>query len=194
MLKVGVTGGIGSGKSVVCDIFKHLGIPVFNADIEAKKIMISNVKVIDEIKQNFGSDIYTEDSVLDKKKLAKIIFNNNQALNKINSIVHPAVKNEFDAWCIKHKNYSYVIEEAAILFESGAYKNMDKVINVTSPLELRLKRVVQRDKVKKEDVEARIAAQMNDDERNRRSDYIVYNDENQLLIPQILKIHALLLK
>ncbi|HBF88366.1 MAG TPA: dephospho-CoA kinase [Bacteroidales bacterium] len=194
MLKIGVTGGIGSGKSVVCTIFKQLGIPIFNADIEAKRIMVSNQNVVNQIKLNFGDVIYNEDSSINKKKLADIIFTNKEALKIINSIIHPEVKNEFEYWACLQNSKPYVIEESAILFESGAYKNFDKIISVISPIGLRIMRVIARDGVTKNQVLSRMNSQISDDEKIKLSDYIVYNDDSKMLIPQILDLHSKLIK
>ena len=146
MIKVGLTGGIGSGKTLVSEIFFRLGIPVFNADFEAKAILDTNKEVIQQITNNFGA-IYTENGI-DREKLALIIFNDQVALKTINSIIHPKVREYFHSWIAKHANAKYVIEEAAILFESNAYKELDITINVHADELVRINRVIKRDKTK----------------------------------------------
>jgi dephospho-CoA kinase len=193
MIKVGLTGGIGSGKTTVSLIFEKLGIPVFYADNEAKKVIHSDENVKQEIIRLFGKEIYLETGELDRSKMASIVFSNKEALEQLNAIVHPAVKNSFDNW-EKLQQTHYIIKEAAILFESGSYKEMDQIITVTAPVELRVNRVVSRDKVNQEQINQRIANQIADEERISKSNFIVVNDDKNLIIPQILKIHMQLLK
>jgi len=189
MHKVGVTGGIGSGKTLVCEVFKRLGIPVYNADNEAKNILNSNTEVRKSIENYFGQYIY-QNNILNKKKLAEIIFNNTEAIQKINSIVHPVVRQNFIEWCKLQENKPYVIEEAAIIFESGAYKELDYTINVFAPEQIRIQRVMERDKATIEDVKNRIQNQMNDDERVKLANFTIINDGTKMIIPQILEIHS----
>ncbi|MFP4621350.1 MAG: dephospho-CoA kinase [Bacteroidales bacterium] len=189
MTKVGITGGIGSGKTLICQVFEKFGIPVFYADEEAKKLLNNDPKVKEAIKEFFGSEVYNE-SGIDKAFLASKIFNNGDALAKVNSIVHPEVRKSFLRWArAKESAYPYVIEEAAILFESGGYKDLDFSVLVYAPEELRIKRVTERDKTNREDVEARMKHQMKDEEKINMADAVIYNDESQLVIPQILRIH-----
>lgn len=189
MHKVGVTGGIGSGKTLVCEVFKRLGIPVYNADNEAKNILNSNTEVRKSIENYFGQDIYQNNS-LNKKKLAEIIFKNQEAIQKINSIVHPVVRQNFIDWCKQYEDKTYVIEEAAILFESGAYKELDYTITVFAPEQIRIQRVMVRDKATIEDVKNRMQNQMNDDERVKLANFTIINDGTRMIIPQILEIHS----
>jgi len=189
MLKVGVTGGIGSGKTLVCEVFKRLGIPVYNADNEAKNILNSNTEVRKSIENYFGQDIY-ENNSLNKKKLAEIIFNNTEAIQRINSIVHPVVRQKFIDWCKQYEDKTYVIEEAAIIFESGAYKEFDYTINVFAPEQIRIQRVMERDKATIEDVKNRMQNQMSDDERMKLANFTIINDGTKMIIPQILEIHS----
>jgi dephospho-CoA kinase len=193
MIKVGLTGGIGSGKTTVSLIFEKLGIPVFNADNEAKKVIHSDENVKQEIIKLFGKEIYLETGELDRSKMASVVFSNKKALEQLNAIVHPAVKNSFDNW-VKLQQTHYIVKEAAILFESGSYKEMDQIITVTAPVELRVTRVVSRDKINQEQINQRIANQIADEERISKSNFIVVNDDKNLIIPQILKIHMQLLK
>ncbi|MCK5822510.1 MAG: dephospho-CoA kinase [Bacteroidales bacterium] len=189
MLKVGITGGIGSGKTIVCEIFKHLNIPVYNADIEAKKILIENNSVRKKLIKNFGDNIYLNSSEINKKFLANIIFNDKKDLVKINSIVHPVVWENFLSFIQNKLCYKYVILEAAILIESGFYKNMDYVINVSAPEDVRIQRTVKRDNVQKNTIMQRVNNQISEDERIKFSDFVIINDDKQLVLPQVLKLH-----
>lgn len=170
---IGLTGGIGSGKTTIANHFIAAGIPVYIADDQAKEIMKS-AEIIEQIQSCFGNTIF-ENGVLDRRKLATIVFNNSDKLKLLNSIIHPAVKKHFDNWVVKHKDYPFVIYEAAILFESGNYKNCDKIITVTAPLETRIQRVIQRDKTTRENVLKRINMQWNDNQRIAQSDFVIEN-------------------
>ncbi|MFP4023187.1 MAG: dephospho-CoA kinase [Thiohalospira sp.] len=191
MIKVGVTGGIGSGKTLVCQIFEKLGIPVFNADIEAKKIINSDKSVVEQIKHSFGSDIYNRNQIK-KEVLAQIIFNDNKALNRINSIVHPKVREYFLDWAEK-QNSQYVIEEAAILFESNAYLDLDYIVNIHANKKSRINRVMSRDKIGKEQVLSRMKNQLCDEKRMKLADFTIYNDGDRMLLPQVVDIHQKIL-
>ena len=187
-LRIGLTGGIGSGKSTVAKIIKSLGIPVFNSDLEAKIIINSNDDVIKSIINEFGN-VYTSKG-LDTKKLAKIVFNDSKALTILNKIVHPEVKLAFDKWVEKHSEEKILVKEAAILFETEAFKELDKTILVIAPQELKIKRVVNRDGVDEIDVRRRMEAQMNDEEKLNLANFIIYNDDQQLLIPQLIEVFS----
>ncbi|HPE78109.1 MAG TPA: dephospho-CoA kinase [Draconibacterium sp.] len=186
-IKIGVTGGIGSGKTTVCEIFKLLDITVFEADRVAKELMNSNVEVKNELILLFGDKIYGPDKKLNRKMLADLIFNDESLLEKVNNLVHPAVRNEFILWHQK-QNSEYVVHEAAILFESGFYKMMDFTILVSAPKELRIERVVKRNKIPPELVESRINKQWNDEDKRKLASFELVNDNKHLLIPQILEI------
>lgn len=186
MIKVGLTGGIGSGKSLISEVFIRLGIPVFNADKEAKDILNTDSEVIARVKENFG-DIYHNEGI-NKKKLASIIFNNKEALKTINSIIHPRVREYFHQW-VEHKKAKYVIEEAAILFESNAHKALDFTINVHADELIRINRVVKRDDTTPEAVKSRMQNQLTDAERIKLADYTIFNNGDTMLLPQILEIH-----
>ncbi len=185
---IGLTGGIGSGKSTVGKVFYELGIPVYNADTEANKLINSSPEIIRKLKKTFGEDIYDKKNNLERKKLANIIFNDKKMLNKVNSIVHPAVKKDFLKW-VSEQTSKYVIKEAAILFESGSYKEVDKIITVIAPKNIKILRVCKRDCVSIEKVEERIKNQMPDNLKVLKSNYVIYNDEIRLVLPQIIKIH-----
>jgi dephospho-CoA kinase len=186
-IKIGVTGGIGSGKSTVCKIFRLFDIPVFEADRVANELINSNVEIRNELILLFGNNIYEPDNKLNRKMLADLIFNDESLLEKVNNLVHPAVRNEFVLWHQK-QNSKYVIHEAAILFESGFYKMMDFTILVSAPKELRIERVVKRNKIQPEMVESRINKQWNDEDKRKLASFELVNDNKHLLIPQILEI------
>jgi dephospho-CoA kinase len=185
--KLGITGGIGSGKTSVCRVFVVLGIPVFSADREARELMEKDKILISKINSTIGKDLYSGGS-LDRMELAKIIFNDSELLKKINSVVHPAVFEAFEKWAV-NQTAAYVIMEAAILFESGAAKFVDKVATVVAPAEQRVERVIQRNKLSRDQVMERMRNQMGDEERIKLSDYIINNSENDMIIPEILRIH-----
>lgn len=184
---VGLTGGIGSGKSTVAKIFKSLGIPVFNSDTVAKNIINNNEEVIEQVIAEFGN-VY-ENGKLNTDKMAEIVFNDEQALEKLNKIVHPKVKEYFEKWVKENNNSSILIKEAAILIESGAHKLMNKVIVVTAPKEIRINRVVKRDDVSEGKVKDRIQAQFSDEERLVYADFKIINDDEQMIIPQVLDVY-----
>ena len=191
MLKIGITGNIGSGKTTVSTIFEVLGIPVFYADDEAKKVMTADAELIEGIKQAFGNHAYFDDGSLNRKHIAGIVFNNAAQLDKLNALVHPAVFRAFDKWVPQFKNVPYVLKEAAILFESGSYKMCDKSIMVTAPLELRIQRIMQRDKLSEAEIMQREARQFTEEKKIKLADYSIKNDNKQLVIPQVLALHEL---
>lgn len=186
---IGLTGGIGSGKTTIANHFMAAGIPVYIADDEARKIMQSSA-IIEEIKKTFGSAIF-ENDILNREKLSEIVFSNPEKLKKLNAIIHPAVKNHFGNWILNHKNYPFIIYEAAILFESGNYKNCDLIITVTAPIESRIERVIQRDRTTREKVLKRINMQWNDEQRISKSDFVIENvnpESAKSEVDKILKI------
>lgn len=190
MITVGLTGGIGSGKSYLCNIFKEFGVVIYDADAMAKLLMIEDVSVISAIKRCFGDDSYGDDGCLNRSHLSKIIFSDGEKLKMLNSIVHPVVLNDFLSIVerSRDKGVGILMMESAILIESGFYKYMDKVIIVTASEELRISRAVKRDKISKDDVKNRILAQIADCERNKYADFIINNNNNELLLPQIIEI------
>ena len=187
MIKVGITGGIGSGKSTVCEVFKVLGIPVFEADQVARQLMNYDAKVRIQLINLFGSCVYLPDQTIDRKFLSGIVFNNPSLLADLNSIVHPAVRNAFDDWC-QNQQSPYVLQEAAILFESGFYKLMDKTIVVDTDEAERIQRVMKRDGTSEEQVRERIRNQWTDEQRIKLADFVINNNDNELIIPQIVEI------
>ncbi len=193
ILKVGITGGIGAGKSIVSKIFKILGIHVYDADARAKYLMTHDPTVVEEIKLSFGDDAYLPDGNLNRKYIAKYIFEGGVKYEIINKIVHPAVAIDFEKWSTSHENAAYVLKEAALLFESDSYKKLDYIITVLAPVELRTERVLIRDRHRtKNDVKKIISIQMKDEEKISKSQFIITNDNSQLLLPQVIKIHDFL--
>lgn len=189
MLKIGITGNIGGGKTTVSKVFEVLGIPVFYADDAAKKVMTVDEILIREIKSTFGDESYFEDGSLNRKHIANIVFNDEGQLAKLNSIVHPAVFSSFDSWVAEIKDAPYVMKEAALLFESSSYKMCDKTIMVTAPLELRIKRVMKRDGFSREEILSREARQFTEEKKIALADFVIKNDDTQLVIPQVLGLH-----
>lgn len=194
MIKIGITGGIGSGKSLVCEIFELLGVPVYYADAEAKKMLNNDPAIKKNVLAFFGNEVLNGDGSMDRKKISSIVFKDPKKLEQLNSIIHPAVALHFSNWLKQYPSHKYIVKEAAILFESDAYKQVDKAIAVVSPVELRIKRVMQRDAISREQVEQRMKYQMSDEEKIKRSSYIIHNDEEQLIIPQVIAIHDQLSK
>ncbi len=192
MLKVGITGGIGSGKSTVAEVFRLLGIPVYFADEAAKNLMQDDENVRAAIKNLFGDEAYP-DGKLDRRFISSYVFNNPAKLRELNAIVHPATIQAGKDWLGKQTT-AYTLKEAAILFESGSNADLDKVIGVYSPEELRIQRVMKRDGVTMEKVKERMANQMNEDEKMALCDFVIKNDETELIIPQVIAIHKTLLK
>jgi len=170
---IGLTGGIGSGKTSIANYFHSLGIPVYIADEESKHLLQSP-EISHMIRKEFGDSIFENDTV-SKPKLAGIVFNDSEALNRLNAIMHPAVKRHFEQWLKQQSEFPIVIKEAAILFESGSYKECDKIITVTAPIEIRIKRVMERDKTSRESVLQRIKNQWSDEQRISKSDYVIEN-------------------
>ena len=191
MLKVGITGGIGSGKSTVCQIFQSLGIAVFNADSETKQLYKNSKPLQKKLIEAFGSSVYTEDGEVNKPFLRGVL-NQNKSREKLNAIVHPFVFQRFDDWSEQQVS-PYVIKEAAILFESGADKTVHKAILVTAPKELRIERVQSRDQRIKEQIESIIESQWSEEELKKRCDYLLVNDGSEPLIKQVRKLHQELL-
>lgn len=189
MLKIGITGGIGSGKSTVCRIFELLGIPVFYADAAAKEIMHTDNELKAGIIAAFGIKSFSDEGLLNRKFIADIVFYDQKALETLNALVHPAVFRAFDNWLIKHKSAPYIIKEAALLFESGSDKMCTHTILVEAPEALKIDRVISRDHITEEEVRLRMARQLPDAEKEQIANFIILNDEQSLVIPQVLKLH-----
>lgn len=183
---IGLTGGIGSGKTTVAQLFLSFGIPVYITDLEARNLMQSD-NVLDQIKNVFGTVVF-EKGVLIREKLSEIVFNDASKLAQLNGIVHPAVKMHFKQWLLEHQKNPFIIYESAILFESGSYKECDFVINVIAPLEIRIQRVIERDKTTREKVLERIKNQWNDEQKSSKSDFIIENVNIEDVKLEIVKI------
>lgn len=186
MIKVGITGGIGSGKSIVAKILTVIGFPVFDSDTEAKLLMVNNRNVIQQVKEVFGEEAYI-DKQLNRKYLADKIFNNEELKEQLNAIVHPAVRQEFEDWS-NRQDSSLVFNEAAILFEIGRYKDFDYTILVTAPEELRIQRVIDRDKTTRKEVLKRMENQWKDEEKKALASFVINNDDEELVTLQVESI------
>lgn len=194
MLKVGITGGIGSGKTTVCKIFEVLGVPIYYADDRAKEIVNTDRNVISEVKGLFGDDIYLSDGKLNRKRVADIVFNFPELLEQYNAIIHPVVIEDAKKWMRKNQQHDYVIKEAALLFEANTYKDLDYIICVTASIPVRMQRIKLRDKISEEQILARIKNQMPEEEKIRRCDFVIYNNGDAPLIPQVMKINEKLIQ
>jgi len=193
MLKVGITGGIGSGKSTVSKIFELLGVPVYYADDKAKDILVRDKELAEQVKQHFGPEVYQADGALNRKLLGNIVFNDKDKLALLNSLVHPATIRDSNNWAAEQKA-PYVLKEAALLFETESFHHLDKIIGVSAPQPLRILRVMKRDNVSRNDVLARMHKQIDETIKMRLSDYVIYNDEQHMVIPQVLELHQKLLQ
>jgi dephospho-CoA kinase len=191
-LQVGVTGGIGSGKSLICRIFGILGAPVYDADSHAKELMTTDGILISQIKKEFGELSFLNDGTLNRAYLSKEVFSDAGKLEKLNSLVHPRVALNYNAWVGQHREAGYVVKEAALLIEAKSYLNLDRLIVVSAPENLRVKRVLERDKHRNEkQVYEVISNQMAEEEKRKLADHIINNDETELVITQVLKLHQL---
>jgi len=194
-LQIGITGGIGSGKSLVCRIFQQLGVPVYDADSRAKELMVTDSILVGQIKKEFGTQSYSSEGGIDRTLLAQTVFNDPIKLEKLNRMVHPRVAKDYNHWVEQHRDKPYVIKEAALIFEAGSWKVLDKVIVVASPERLRMKRILSRDTHRTaNDVHAIINNQMPEEEKLKRADFVITNDESQLVIPQVLQLHEQLVR
>jgi dephospho-CoA kinase len=192
VFKLGITGGIGSGKTSVCRVFEVLNIPVFSADKIAREITDTDEVIKNELNSITGRNLY-QNGNLDRPALSSLIFNDKSLLEKVNSLVHPAVFKKFDGW-VSQQTSPYVIMEAAILFESGASKLVDRIATIVAPVEERIERIILRSRLSREQIEERMRNQMDDAIRSQQSDYIISNSENDMIIPVILEIHYDILK
>ncbi len=193
MLKIGVTGNIGSGKTTVCKLFELLGIPVFYADFHAKKVMTEDEVLVAAIRHNFGNEAYFADGNLNRKHISNIVFNQEEELKKLNALVHPAVFRAFDRWAEQYQHKKYVLKEAALLFESGSDQQCNKTIVVSAALDVRVKRVMQRDHLSEEEILRREKKQIPQPEKEAKADFVILNDAQTMVIPQVLQIHQQLL-
>jgi dephospho-CoA kinase len=191
MQKIGVTGSIGSGKSLVCNIFKQLGIPIYNADDRAKILMVTHTEIISTVKSLFGNESYFEDGSLNRVHISAIAFNNKALLTELNKTVHPIVFADFDNWIMEQKKLGvpYIIKEAALMFETDSYKGLEKFIVVTAPLQLRLERTMHRDNITQEQVQARMNNQFTQEEKLAKANFEIINDDKHSLIEQVVKLN-----
>ena len=192
MLKIGITGGIGSGKSTVAKAFEVLGIPVYYADDAAKRLMNEDGKLKEKIQLQFGNEVY-KNGQLDRKHLAEIVFTSPEKLALLNALVHPVTLKDAEKW-MQQQSTPYAIKEAALIFESGAQEHLDHVIGVTAPAPLRIQRTMQRDGITREEVIARMDKQMDETIKMKLCDFLIKNDEQEMLLPQVLRLHEIILK
>jgi dephospho-CoA kinase len=192
MLKIGLTGGIGSGKSTVAKVFEILNVPVYYADAASKRLYHTDAALMRSLKEHFGEEIY-ENNQLNRSRLAQLVFNNPDQLNLLNSLVHPLTIRDAEEW-IKQQTAPYIIKEAALLFESGSVRSLDYVIGVQAPQPLRIQRVMDRDGSTHDEVLARIHRQMDEDIKMKLCDFLILNDELHAVIPQVLALHQTFLK
>lgn len=187
MIKLGVTGGIGSGKSVVCEVLRLHDIPVYDADLEAKRLNDTSPVIREKLIEAFGAELYKNDK-LDRKKLAQLIFNDEKNLHRVNSIIHPELAKHFEKWTDERIEHPIAAIDAAVLFEAGFQQFVDKTITVFSPIETRIERVVKRDNLTKEQILSRINSQMSDEEKIRLSDFVIINDNKHSILEQVSTI------
>lgn len=192
MLKIGLTGGIGSGKSMAARLFEKLGVPVYYADLEAKRLMNTSAPIKEKITALFGKEAYI-DNLLNRKYIASVVFDNREKLTKLNEIVHPATIRDSEEW-MQVQQGPYAIKEAALIFESHVDQFLDYVIGVTAPVPLRIRRIMARDQISEEAVENRMQNQLDEAEKMRRCHFVLLNDESRLLMPQVLQLHKKLLQ
>ena len=191
-LQIGITGGIGSGKSLITRIFQPLGVPVYDADSRAKTLMTTDGILVSQIKKEFGVLSYNSEGALNSQYISQQVFLHPDRLKVLNELVHPRVAVDYGQWVHDQHRSVYVLKEAALLFEAGSYKLLDKVIVVSATEELRIQRVLQRDKHRSaEQIKGIINNQMQEEDKLTRADYIIVNDESMLVIPQVLKLHNL---
>lgn len=192
-IRVGITGGIGSGKSTACKLFERLGIPVYYADERAKALMVNDMALVKKIKRMFGEEAYLPDGSLNRKHIAGLVFQHAELLEELNKIVHPAVLKDGEKWHQKQKGVPYTLKESAILFEISSQGFYDKIVMVYAPKPIRLERAMLRDGLTKEAVEARMSQQMDDEEKRLLADFVLVNDGMEDLEKQVLALHEQLL-
>ncbi len=189
MIKVGLTGGIGSGKSLISKVFKALMIPVYDSDLETKMLYQTDEFLKKELVRKFGKEVYLVDGSVNRVYLGNIVFKDKNKLNELNNLVHPRVKLHFERWLQNFNDYKYVIKETAILFESGAYKQVDRSIVVTAPDEIRMIRVMERDSISRSSVIERMNNQLLQNELIEKANFVIVNDGKTAILPQVYSIH-----
>lgn len=192
MLKVGITGGIGSGKTTIAEVFMQLDIPLYPSDLRAKELMSEDFELRQAVVALFGNEAYVSEN-LNRDFIASKVFSDQTLLKKLNELVHPVVKKDFDLWC-SDQDAAYVLKEAAILIETGAYKTMDRMILVTAPSEIKIQRVQNRDAVTRDEVLARMNRQWSDERKEEFADFVIHNDNHTMVLEQVLDIHKRLMK
>jgi dephospho-CoA kinase len=193
-LQIGITGGIGSGKSIVCKVFSCLGISIYDADTRAKWLTNHDAEIRENVINLLGSEAYNSDGEYNRTYVASVVFNNEELLRKLNAIIHPVVLQDTEKWMSERVNEAYVIKEAAIMKAAGDRNTLDYVVVVEAPVELRIKRILQRDKRSEGEIRAIIERQVSDEERNAIADFKILNDEDSALIPQIMLLHKTFLE
>ena len=193
-LQVGITGGIGAGKSIICRVFQVLGVSVYDADTRARQLMEEDPQLVQQIKNLFGEESYTN-GTLNRSYLAQQVFNDSHNIANLNQLVHPAVASDYRRWYQNQETgVPYVLREAALMIESGSYKDLDVLINVMAPLELRINRIEQRDPHRsRAQIQSIIDKQLSDEARLKHADYVIQNDEHQMVLPQVLRLHEIFL-
>jgi dephospho-CoA kinase len=192
MLRIGLTGGIGSGKSTIAKIFEILNVPVYYADAASKRLYHTDKELMQNLKKHFGEDVYTNEQ-LNRSKLAQLVFNDPEKLTLLNSLVHPLTIKDAEMW-MQQQSAPYIIKEAALLFESGSVRGVNFVIGVQAPQQLRIQRAMERDGSTRDAVLARMSRQMDEESKMKLCDFIIYNDEQQAVLPQVLQLHQKFLK
>ncbi len=190
ILKIGITGGIGSGKSIICRVFASLGVPIYDADSRARWIMNNHPTLKEEVIAEFGVQAYDHNGQLNRAYMAELVFNDSNKVKALNAMVHPKVGQDFIDWANSYPNAPYLLKEAALMFESGSSKALDYVITVFAPKNVRIKRVLKRDPQRSEaQVKAIFGKQLAEEEKIQRADFVVYNDDQQMVLPQVIKLH-----
>jgi dephospho-CoA kinase len=190
--QIGVTGGIGSGKSLICRIFACFGVPIYDADSHAKELMTTDGILISQIKKEFGELSFLQDGSLNRNYLSKEVFSDADKLRKLNSLVHPRVAEDYSRWVEQHNGFQYVVKEAALMIEAKSYTSLDQLIVVSAPEETRIKRVLRRDKQRTEkQVREIINNQMPEKEKCAIADHVIINDDTTMVLPQVIALHQL---
>ena len=192
-LLIGLTGGIGSGKTVCAKVFQELNVPIYSSDDEAKRLMIEDQLVIEAIRKAFGNESYTQEGLINRKHLSNVIFNDRSKLNTMNSIVHPAVRQDFIRWAQEQQGHPYIMQESALLIEIGAQAFFNKIVLVDAPEDIRLRRVMERDDADEATVRARMSKQLSSEKKRAVADYIIDNDGQQGIIKQVIETHLAIL-
>ena len=192
MLKIGITGSLGSGKTTICRVFEQMGVPIYNSDKEAKKFY-NQQDIKNKLYAIFGTEIFTKTQDVDTKKMSQIVFNHDDLLQKLNNLIHPLVLENFEQWCKNHENHACILFESAIIYSCKLTHLFDKIIFVEAPRPLIIERVMQRDKISLEEVEKRLNIQLPANEEFIKKDYIIHNNEKQLILPQIIDIYQRLM-